>query len=269
VIRKVLIGVLVFLVLALTFQIRQWARPRVHERFQPAVVKVVAYLHLASSEGKSVGISSLVGTGLVIAGRYVLTAGHLVPRVLEVDMFGRTVKLNVAMMEVGITLPEPNKWGYYDMVSAKVLVRGKDLINEDWALLELEKPWPYSIYVEPASAQIGDEVYLSFSTKTALMVLLRARVVSSTLQLQKAFIEYGIITFTKDPPRELLVLDRIVIPGMSGSPVFDEEGRLIGIATFAAGPICGVVPAAKFKNWINKLYYTEELVKVVDEAVFW
>ena len=268
-IRKVLIGVLAFSILTLAFQVRQWTQPRIRERFQPAVVKVVAYLQLANSEGKPVGVSSLVGTGLVIAGKYVLTAGHLVPRVLEVDMFGRTVELSITSVEVGITLPKPNKWGYYDMISAKVLVRGKDLVNEDWALLELEKPWPYSIYVEPASAQIGDEVYLSFSTKTALMVLLRARVVSFILQLQKAFIEYGIITFTKDPPRELLVLDRIIIPGMSGSPVFDRKGRLIGIATFAAGPICGVVPAAKFKNWINKLYYTEELVKVVDEAVLW
>jgi len=193
-------------------------------RNQAAVVLIQHHFRILDARGREVSTAVSEGSGFAVDPRGVIATNyHLVrPWEFEARFVGRAITPVSQSLKVIFADRSPD-----EAMEAR-LVRGSP--EMDIALLKVDAPTPLPVVegFEPDLARVrqGDEVaIIGFPLGSALL---------QTTGQERATTTLARSTISKVSPT-LLQLDAPVIQGYSGSPIFNREGKVIGILTARLG----------------------------------
>jgi len=197
---------------------------RVAVRNQAAVVLIQHHFRILDARGREVSTALSEGSGFAIDPRGVIATNYHLVRPWEFDarFAGQAITPVSHSLKVIFADRAPD-----EALEAR-LVRGSP--EMDIALLKVEAPIPLPVVegFEPDLARVrqGDEVaIIGFPLGSALLQTTGQERATTTLTRS---------TISKVSPT-LLQLDAPVIQGYSGSPIFNREGKVIGILTARLG----------------------------------
>jgi len=200
------------------------ALARVAARNQAAVVLIQHHFRLLDARGREVSTAVSEGSGFAVDPRGLIATNYHLVRPWEFDarFSGRAVTAVSRSLKVTFADRPPE-----EALDAR-LVRGWP--EMDIALVKVDAPAPLPVVAgfepDPARVRQGDEVaIIGFPLGSALL---------QTTGQQRATTTLARSTISKVSPT-LLQLDVPVIQGYSGSPIFNREGRVIGILTARLG----------------------------------
>ncbi|MCS6815992.1 MAG: trypsin-like peptidase domain-containing protein [Blastocatellia bacterium] len=197
---------------------------RVAMRNQAAVVLIQHHFRILDARGREVSTAVSEGSGFAIDPRGVIATNYHLVRPWEFDarFAGQATTPVSQSLKVIFADRAPD-----EALEAR-LVRGSPEL--DIALLKVDAPIPLPIVegFEPDLSRVrqGDEVaIIGFPLGSALLQTTGQERATTTLTRS---------TISKVSPT-LLQLDAPVIQGYSGSPIFNREGKVIGILTARLG----------------------------------
>lgn len=170
----------------------------------------------AVSEGSGFAVDP---SGLVVTNYHIIRPWEVDPKMMSQRVQGRTTSLTVIFAD---RTPE-------DALEARLLRGSKET---DLAVLQIvsDRPVPVVSGFEPDTAQArqGDEVaIIGFPLGTTLL---------QTTGQQRATTTLTRSTISKSTPT-IIQLDAPVFQGFSGSPIFNRQGKVIGVLTARLGEL--------------------------------
>ncbi len=197
---------------------------RVAVRNQAAVVLIQHHFRILDARGREVNTALSEGSGFAIDPQGVIATNYHLVRPWEFDarFAGQAITPVSQSLKVIFADRAPD-----EALEAR-LVRGSP--EMDIALLKVDAPTPLPVVEgfepDPARVRQGDEVaIIGFPLGSALLQTTGQERATTTLTRS---------TISKVSPT-LLQLDAPVIQGYSGSPIFNREGKVIGILTARLG----------------------------------
>ena len=119
------------------------------------------------------------------------------------------------------------------VIPAKIVIQGKPIPGKDVAILKLQEKhiYPTIRIGDDKAMRVGDPVYvLGYPAVATFNPLLSAETVS------EATLTKGLVSAKKNMKDgwEVLQIDAAITHGNSGGPVMNEQGEVIGLATFVS-----------------------------------
>ena len=197
----------------------------------------------------------------------------------DVKKLAATTRPAVALVTVFDRAGRPLKFGTGFFVSSdgKLVTNAHVIAGAETATAKLENGATYSIRGVLRAALDKDLVLLQADAKDVASLAVsreampevgsRVAVIGSPLGLEGTVSE-GIISGHRDAKKDdqFLQMTAAVSPGSSGSPVVDENGKVVGIATF-------VINNAQALNFARPVEYVSELLDksktTTEVAPFW
>jgi len=202
------------------------ANPFAHiaERNQAAVVLIQHHFRILDARGRELSTAVSEGSGFAVDPRGLIATNYHLVRPWEFDArFSEGVEKPVTeSLRVIFADRAPE-----EALEARLLRWSREM---DLALLKVEAPIPLPVVAgfepDPARLRQGDEVVIiGFPLGSALLQTTGQERATTTLTRS---------TISKVGPT-LLQLDAPVMPGYSGSPIFNREGKVVGILTARLG----------------------------------
>jgi len=174
------------------------------------------------------------GQGTAIGPHYILTASHIV--VTKEDV--------LPSIEV-CTKRRDSLGGPHILIKAVVVAAGDvEDLAKDWAIIKTEKKLKYWKALEFAKAEIGDDVYNISGRYLLYGAPFRITVIAiDPILLGKGYVSKKVKVYVTTPRTQ---------GGDSGSPVFNENGKIIGIVVAGNERITIIVKAKTFSKKLKK-----------------
>jgi len=190
------------------------------------------------------------GQGIAIAPTYVLTAKHVVTPPDKMFMLGVPIPIISEKSEIFVLSRTADKYGYYQWISASVVWTAE---KDDLAIIHLEKPVAY-YWKGVSEIEIRDKIYFVTSWGTHKGYLADGKIIGKGFCPFKAERDIGAFPIIQDDKEfcydNLLVIDKIGMPGESGSAILNRYGQLVGIVSLRwKYVIC--VPVIEYKKIIE------------------
>jgi S1-C subfamily serine protease len=197
----------------------------------------------AVSEGSGFAVDP---SGLVVTNYHIIRPWEVDPKMMSQRVQGRTTSLTVIFAD---RTPE-------DALEARLLRGSKET---DLAVLQIvsDRPVPVVSGFEPDTAQArqGDEVaIIGFPLGTTLL---------QTTGQQRATTTLTRSTISKSTPT-IIQLDAPVFQGFSGSPIFNRQGKVIGVLTARLGELGEPLdPSARSIGLATPIRFVRDLLEEV------